>query len=292
MTLPRSDPPRAATQPRRRAPEGACDAHMHMLGGPSDADLWEGRVEDPAEHCSFDTYLTAYRAQMEALGLARTVVVQSILYGTDNSLAARAIAALGHDNARGIALITAGANDDTLDALARDGFEGVRVNRVHGGPLLWDDIEEMAPRLADRGLHVQLLLQAEAHLIDLAPRIAALPVPVVIDHMAWPDVAAGVDAPGFRALRDLLDRRKVWVKLSAAFRFGAAPFTATDAHVAALLEANPLHCLWGSDWPQIMLGDAVRGASGDLLDAFDRVCPDDEVRQAVLVDNPERLYGF
>ena len=292
MTLPRSAPPPAPAHPVHRAPDGACDTHIHILGGPSDAPLWEGRVEDPAEGWSFDLYLEGWRAQMDSLGIARTVIVQSILYGADNSLTARAIDALGRDTTRGIALVADDADDDDLDALGLDGFEGVRLNYVHGGILSWDGVEAMAPRLADRGLHVQMLLKAEDHLPDLAPRIAAMPVPVVLDHMAWPDLAAGVDAPGFRLLLDLVEQGHAWVKLSGLFRRCDVPFHAADAHVAALLAANPLRCLWGSDWPQIMLDGAHPATPASLLDAFDRVCPDAETRKAVLVDNPARLYGF
>jgi len=292
MTLPRSDPPLPATAPARRAPEGACDTHVHMLGAPSDARLWDGRVEDPAEGWNFRDYIAAYRAQMTTLGTTHTVIVQSILYGTDNGLAARTIDTLGRETTRGIGLVTDTATEDQLDDLQSEGFEGVRLNYVHGGVLSWDGVEAMAPRLADRGLHVQMLLQADRHMAELAPRIAAMPVPVVLDHLGWPDLSKGVDEPGFRALLDLMEHGHVWVKLSAPYRFCATPFEAADAHVAAMLAANPLRCLWGSDWPQIMLGGAKRGAAGALLDAFDRVCPDDEVRQAVLVDNPARLYGF
>lgn len=292
MSLPRSAPPLAPSRPGRRAPEGACDSHIHILGAPSDAPLWEGRAEDPAADWNYDDYLASWRAQMETLGISRTIVVQSILHGTDNGLTARALTALGHENARGIGLVPDDATDDVLDALAREGFEGVRLNYVHGGVLSWDGVEAMAPRLADRGLHVQMLLKAEDHLPELAARIAAMPVPVVLDHMAWPDLAAGVDAPGFRKLLDLVDQGRVWIKLSGVFRRCDAPFHDADAHVAALLAANPLRCLWGSDWPQIMLGGAHPATPGALLDAFDRVCPDADVRQAVIVDNPARLYGF
>ncbi|CTQ32905.1 amidohydrolase family protein [Jannaschia rubra] len=292
MTLPRSAPPPSATAPRRAAPPGACDTHVHILGGTSDGHLSPDRVEDPAEGWSYGDYLSAYRAQMAALGIERTVVVQSTLYGTDNTLTARAIDDLGRDCARGIGLVTDDATDGDLDHLSTAGFEGVRLNYVHGGVLSWDGVEAMAPRLADYGLHVQMLLMAHRHLEPLAPRIAAMPVPVVLDHIAWPDVTAGLEEPGFRCLLSLMEQGKVWVKLSGLYRHCAAPFDAVDGHVAALLEANPLRCLWGSDWPQIMLNGAARAEPGALLDAFDRVCPNDDVRQAVLVDNPERLYGF
>ncbi len=292
MSLPRSELPLPARPPTRRAPKGACDAHVHMLGGAGDAPLREGRVEDPVEGMTFDGYLAAYRKQMAALGIERTIVVQSILYGTDNSITARAVAALGRDRARGIALVPDGATNAELDALRPAGLVGVRLNYVHGGVLTWDGVEAMAGRLADRGLHVQMLLRADRHMTDLAPRIAAMPVPVVLDHFAWPDMAAAVDEPGFRALLALLEREQVHVKLSAPYRLAAAPFDRLDAHAHALLEANPERILWGSDWPQIMLGGATRIDGGAALDAFDRICPDDATRQAVLVDTPAHLYGF
>jgi predicted TIM-barrel fold metal-dependent hydrolase len=292
MTLPRSDPPPRPIAPSRRAPEGACDAHIHMLAASSEAQLWDGRVEDPAEGWTFENYLGAYAEVQAALGTSRTVVVQSILHGADNTLLGRAIETLGRETTRGIGLVTDEASDADLDALVSAGIEGVRLNYVHGGVLTWDGVEAMAPRLADRGLHVQMLLRAEDDLPALADRMRRLPVPVVLDHLAWPDLAAGVEASGFRLLRELLEARAVHVKLSALYRLCPPPFDAADAHVAALLEANPLRCLWGTDWPHIMLAGAEPGPVGAMLDAFDRVCPDDDVREIVLVRNPARLYGF
>ena len=290
MSPPRSAPPLDPTAPRRRAPDGACDTHIHMLAAPAEAPLYDARVEDPADGMDFDGYLDAYRAQMRALGMARTVVVQSILYGTDNAVTLRAVAALGRSVARAIVLVADDVTDAHLDALAAAGAVGVRLNYVHGGVLSWDGVEAIADRLAARGMHVQMLCNADRHMAELAPRIRALPVPVVLDHLAWPDVAAGPDEPGFRILRDLLAEGAAWVKLSGIYRLAPAPFEATDPFVAALIAANPARCLWGSDWPQIMLGDAARAPCGALLDAFDRVCPDEATRRAILSENPGRLY--
>ncbi|WGH78868.1 amidohydrolase family protein [Jannaschia ovalis] len=292
MALPRSAPPPDPIAPDRPAPAGTCDTHIHLLGAAGEAELWDKRAEDPADGWDFDAYLDAYRVQMAALGIERTVIVQSILFGTDNSLVARGIEALGRETTRGIGLVDDAASDADLDDLVAQGIEGVRLNYVHGGVLSWEGVEAMAPRLADRGLHVQMLLRADRHMADLAPRIRALPVPMVLDHIGWPDLAAGIDEPGFRALRDTLDHGNLWVKLSALYRHCPAPFDAADAHVAALLEANPLRCLWGSDWPHIMLGDARAAPAAVALDALDRVCPDDDTREAVLVRNPARLFGF
>lgn len=263
-----------------------------MLAAPHEAPLWDGRVEDPAEGWTFADHLAAYRDVQAALGTSRTVVVQSIIYGADNSLLTRTIDALGPERTRGIGLVTDAATEADLNGLVAAGIVGIRLNYVHGGVLTWDGVEALAPRLAARGLHVQMLLRADRHLTELADRIAALPVPVVLDHIAWPDLAAGPEEPGFRRLMDLVAAGDVHVKLSALYRHCPAPFDAADDHVRALLTANPGACLWGTDWPHIMLAGTSPGPVGAMLDAFDRVCPDDATRQAVLVHNPARLYGF
>jgi predicted TIM-barrel fold metal-dependent hydrolase len=70
------------------------------------------------------------------------------------------------------------------------------------------------------------------------------------------------------------------------------PYDACDELVAALVAANPERCLWGSDWPHLMLADADMPIAARLLDAFDRVVTDDATRQRILVENPAALFGF
>ena len=62
--------------------------------------------------------------------------------------------------------------------------------------------------------------------------------------------------------------------------------------MAALAEANPERCLWGSDWPHLMLGTAKTPDSGLLFEAFQRAVSGDALRNRILVDNPASLYGF
>lgn len=266
-----------------------------MLAATDEAPLWEGRVEDPAPGLGYADFMAAYRAQMEALGVTRTVVVQSILYGTDNSVTARAVADLraqeGFD-ARGIGLVTDAATDADLDRLVAQNLVGVRLNYVHGGVLSWKGVKAMAPRLASRGLHVQMLLNTHRHLVDLEDDIKALPVPVVLDHIGWPDLRLGPMEPGFQALLRLVGAGHVWVKLSGVYRLCPPPYAEVAPFVTALLRTGPEHCLWGSDWPHIMLADAGHPNGADLLDAFEAACPDARTWERVLVQNPARLYGF
>ena len=77
-------------------------------------------------------------------------------------------------------------------------------------------------------------------------------------------------------------------------------FTDAAPVMAALVAANPQRAVWGTDWPHI--GPHVAGApttviymphdNMDLLGLLGIALPDAAMRQAVLVDNPARLYGF
>lgn len=291
-TLPRALPPVSAPRaPDVPLPAGAVDTHVHMVAAPDDFPLWEGRAEDPAEG-SFDDWIALFETHLAALGLSRAVIVHSIFYGGDNSITLATVDRMGRDRARAICLVRDGVDDATLDRLAEAGCAGVRLNYVHGGILSWEGVKAMAPRLAARGMHVQMLMNAHRHMADLADDVRALPVPVVFDHMGWPDIAAGVDEPGFAALRAVVAEGHAWVKLSGLNRFGAWPSHATDPAVRALIDANPERCLWGSDWPHLMLADAPQPDAGDLLGALLRVATADTERRHILVDNPARLYGF
>lgn len=271
------------------APEGACDTHVHMLAGPDEYPLYDGRTEDTAT--SYADYLARYRAHLDALGISRGVIVHSIFYGTDMSVTARAVADMG-DGFKGIGLLPDGAPEAAFDQFADWQMKGVRLNYVHGGVLSWGGAKAMASALADRDMHIQMLMNADKHMAELAADIRELPVPVVFDHIGWPDIAAGASEGGFAALCDALRDGNAYVKLSGLYRLCDAPYDQVDELVAALVAANPERCLWGSDWPHIMLNGAQMPHASALWDAFHRVVTDNETRHRILVDNPAELYRF
>ena len=291
MDKPDALPPPQPEAPLFTAPDGACDSHVHMLADKSEFPLWHGRVENPAPGLRLEDFLTQYRSHLAHMGCSRGVIVHSILYGTDNAVTVAALDHLG-DGFRGIGLLPDSASEADLDQFANWNMAGVRLNYVHGGVLSWDGVQAMAPRLATRNLHVQMLMHAHLHLEDLAPRLSQMPVDVCFDHIGWPDLSLGVAHPGIQTLCRLLAQGQVWVKLSGLYRLCDAPYDATDAIVAALVAANPERCLWGSDWPHIMLNGAEMPRAARLLDAFHRVVTDDNTRRRILVDNPAHLYGF
>lgn len=288
--VPKAQMPPAPRAPKISAPDGACDAHVHLVGGP-EFDLWEHRVEDPAPGPDFDGWLDLYRRQLTCLGFARGVIVHSILYGTNNAVTIEAVRRMG-PGFRGVGLLPDDASEADLDDFAEHNITALRLNYVHGGVLSWAGARALAPRLADRGMHIQMLLNTHKHMEEIADDIPALGVPLVIDHFGWPDLRKGVQEPGFQRLLSLVAAGHVYVKLSAIYRLCPAPYDRGHAFVEALVAANPDRCLWGSDWPHLMLADASMPQAADLLDAFHEAVTQDAARQKVLVDTPAALFGF
>lgn len=290
--------PAASTAPSRDVPacafgdiEAGCDCHAHMIGDDPAFPLSPHRPEDPAPG-PLDFWLDQYRSHLAALGLSRGVIVHSMLYGLDNSITAEAVRRLGRDNFRAVGLVDSKVGDTRLDDMAERGFRGVRLNYVHGGVLDWAGTVALAPRLAAHDMHVQILLHSDRHMTELAPQLSRLCCEVVIDHMGWPNMAVGPREEGFEQLLALLADDRIWLKLSGLYRFADTPYYAADRFIRRALSANPERCIWGSDWPFIMLGGVQRPQAGELAAALLRTVPEQPLRQAVLGDNPARLFGF
>ena len=267
-------------------PSGAVDCHAHVFGRPDKYPFSPRRPYTPPP-----VFLEDYLAMHEALGVERGVIVQSGVHGTDNAALVDAIATRP-DRLRGIALIASSTSDDELRRLAAGGVVGFRSNLVAKTGVQLDEARSLAARVAGLGWHVQFLLDAE-QFPDLDRVLGGFPTEVVIDHMGRPDVAAGVEAPGFQALIRLLKSGKGWAKLSAPYRTSLAgsPYADLRPFAQALVEAAPDRLVWGTDWPHVMLPPPVPN-TGDLCDELPAWVPDEGLRNRILVSNPERLYGF
>jgi predicted TIM-barrel fold metal-dependent hydrolase len=61
----------------------------------------------------------------------------------------------------------------------------------------------------------------------------------------------------------------------------------------AMIAAAPDRCVWGTDWPHPSRWQPEDVPDdGVLLDRLGDWAPAAAQRQAILVDNPARLYGF
>ena len=272
--------------PRWRAPAGAADCHFHIFGPQARYPLSPGRAYTPLEATMAD-----YARVAGPLGLERFVVVQPSIYGTDNSCSLDAVATWGQHRARAVAVIDDGFDTPALQRLQAAGVRGVRFNAVSGNGTPLDQLATLARHAAPFGWHIQLYLYSEA-LLDLAPQLAALPVPVVIDHMGQVATGKGTTHSEFQALLRLLGSGRAWVKL-CGYRSSSAghPFDDAADQARALIAAAPERCVWGTDWPHPNFFGTMPDA-GELFDLLGEWAPDDATRRRILVDNPAALYGF
>ena len=278
--------------PTGQVPDGACDTHLHIFGETDRFPLAAGTTEAPAPGNLRD-WVSRLKAHFDRLGLTRGVIVHSVVYAEDNSLTAEAMRLLGADAFRGVALVRPDITERELDELHGAGFRGVRLNLSFTGALTLDGLEALAPRLAARNWHVLVNLPRYVglDLSEILDRLTALPLRVVLDHYGYPDLEAGPKAAGFERVLRLLESGRIWVKLSASYRQCAAPYTALDPFVQAMVATNPDALLWASDWPHVRWSGAMPD-NATQLDALFRQVPEAAHRRRILVDNAARLYGF
>src|SRR5882724_3597742 len=135
-------------------PAGACDCHTHIHGDPGKFPFFAGRVYTP------ETALPEEMAALhQALRMQRVVIVTPSVYGTDNSATLYGMKARGAD-ARGVAVIDDKTPEQELDALARAGVRGIRLNLATGGaadPATGRSrFERAVGRVKRRNWHVQM----------------------------------------------------------------------------------------------------------------------------------------
>ena len=143
-----------------------------------------------------------------------------------------------------------------------------------------------------------MVIYFEADILDeMREFIAALPVPVVVDHMGRPDVRQGPDGDDMRAFRSLLDSREdIWFKATCPDRLDARLeggmgdlWDNFAAAVAPLVADYPDRALWGTDWPHPNMQDEIPD-DGHIVDMIPRIAPTPELQHKLLVTNPMRLY--
>lgn len=285
LTSPPIDEPRT---PARPLPPGSCDAHCHVFGPFDRYPLPDDRSFTPALASE-----PALRRWHDRFGFARCVLVQSQGHGFDPRPMLDALRA-GAGRYKGVALVRPSDTDAQLAALDAAGVCGARVNFLAhlGGRPDADAVRTLAARIRPFGWHLALHMSG-SDIVDYAPLIRSLDARIVIDHMARPDLAGGPDGPAMTALRGLIDRGGVWVKLSGADRLSrtGAPFHDALPIARSLATHAPERVLWGSDWPHVNLHAAMPD-DGDLVDLIADIVPDEANRTRLLVTNPAALFGF
>ncbi len=285
-------------------PSGTCDCLTHIFGDPSRYPMAPERPYTP-ELAS----LSELRAVHQALRVDRVVLVQTTVYGTDNSCMLDSLSQLG-ERARGIAVIDHDLSQSALDDFHAAGVRGIRTNLETVG-IFDPDVARRrfisaVEQLRDRkGWHIQIftrlsVIEALHDLVDQSP------VPVCFDHFAGTPAQGGMAENGFASVCDLLRSNKIYVKVSAPELVSKQRPDYPDVLplAKALIATNRNRILWASHWPHPDSGrEGVRRPATDVtplrqiddgyvFNLMPLWAPDPDDLHAILVENPARLYGF
>lgn len=280
-------PPKPQRRPKRPFPRGATDCHAHVFGPQAQYPLL------PATHFTpHECPLSSYVAMLRNLGCERAVLVQPSVYGTSNAAIEDALRAREFD-LRAIAVVAPDVSDAELLRLHELGFRGVRINTASATRgLSLADAPRLAERLAPLGWHMQFYANFREQ-PEVEAILAGLKIPIVIDHFGRIRTEDGLQAPAFEAVLRLLRREHCHAKLMGPYfvssQFPHYPDLLPFAR--AMIDAAPERVLWGTDWPHAS-ARALMPDTADLADMLIDWAGDEATLRRILVDNPQRLYGF
>jgi 2-pyrone-4,6-dicarboxylate lactonase len=275
-------------QPKFRPPPLACDAHCHVFGPAakfpfaSDASYWPP-----------DSPFEGLQRLHKILGFERAVIVHASCHGSDMRVTLDAIKR-SKGAYRGTAIIDESVSEEDFKHMHDGGIRGVRFNFVKhlGGRPDMSFFTRTIERIRPLGWHLILHLDSQ-DLVEFGGTLKALPLPVVIDHMARVRAGDGLQQQPFKVLLDFMKSENAWVKVCGAERVSSKgpPFDDAVPFARALIEAAPDRILWGTDWPHPNVGKHMPN-DGDLVDLFPLMAREPQLQRKILVDNPARLYGF
>ena len=280
-------------KPVFRAPEYACDSHVHILGNPQKYLFAEGNDRS--------TYKTAfpedYLSLQKIMGLERVVFVQLGAYGTNNSCQLDAASYFGLKNARVVAVINENTiTDRQLQDLHDKGTRGLRVRLSSSQPLLPGLAEKMLTVLQklenlikNTGWFLDIMF-TDWLIYELYHDLKKLRVPYIFPHYGMNRACNGIGSSSFQALLSLMKDGFCWVKLSGPNRLSVHPTYADMVKLGrTIYETAPNRVLWGSDYPHT---NSVGDDTIKMFNMFKSIVPDKEDIQRIMVENPAVIFDF
>ena len=274
-------------KPKLKAPQGACDTHIHLFGP---ASKYQFASDSP--YAAQDALPETLFALQNTLGLSTAVIVSPGGYGRNYTMLADVLAKYP-DRFRGIALMPDDVPSSEFDRLGKLGVRGLRmISEKRGGHLPHFNLETAA-RAHEHGWHVQFYPHG-TDIVDYADRLLSLLNDIVLDHFASIPAAGGVDQPAVKAVLRMLDSGRVWLKLSGPMRctLENVPYLSVTPLARTFVKYAPERMVWGSDWPHVNMNNRAMPNDGDLLDLMLEWVPDETIRNRILAQNAKTLYGF
>ncbi|KAM0418745.1 hypothetical protein ACHAPT_012343 [Fusarium lateritium] len=292
--------------------EQAGDSHIHVIDP-------ERFPMDPDRDYTPKSATSANAAEFQkSRGIKHAVVVLPSVYGTNNSVLLDALKTF-KGQYRGVAVIDPDQiGQDELDMMHEAGVRGLRVNL--NAETTTEEIVSTVIKNAKvakaRNWVVQLWIPINAY-VELLPIVPDLGVTVVADHFAHAQVGSKTNIsantfdpysnPGFREVVDLVQRRLLYVKISAPYQNSKQAPLYEDMRLVAetLIEAGPDMVVYASDWPHTSSKEGNAEAGGRLVPqgyrdindaALAEIVKDwagsDAQIQRLFVDNPRRLWQW
>jgi 2-pyrone-4,6-dicarboxylate lactonase len=283
-------PKRNPSKAKFKLPAGACDTHLHVYGPFDRYPLVAERGYDPDPHSTLDDYLRTHRA----LGLERAVIVTGSGNGTNNRITLDALRRM-NGKFKGLALLDPAISESELLQLKEGGFSGFRIKGNGRGGLSFDQSKKMIERTAGFNWHVEFMSQSMAEVIDTVPFLNSLKVPYMFDHVAHAEPHMTSKDHEFKELlRILKNEEQAWINLYSFYQLseaGPPDYSDMIGVVQAIVANRSNNIVWGSNWPHGGVSVPIPD-DGDLLDFLLAAAPDEKTRNAILADNPARLYGW
>ncbi len=241
----------------------------------------------------YDATIEDYQVEMKKNGIIHAVVVQPSFLGTDNSYMCE-ILERHPQMLRGIAVVEPSVSEDELDALQKSGVVGIRLNLDGLALPAFDDGHW--PRLLDsiRRRDWQIEIHREGRdLPQLIDPLLDAGINVVVDHFGRLDDDLGIEDPGFKHILEKGASRRLWVKLSGAYRNGSDGRGFASAPKAAQLLLRHLgadRLVWGSDWPHTRHESYITVER--MKSEFEKWVPSQEERELIGGKTALRLFKF
>ena len=234
-----------------------------------------------------------YGHVMKTYGIRHAILSQpNSGYGGDNSYILDTIAKGRAGRFKGMAIIPHDIDLAALRKLKDQGIVGAALNPPFDGVEYYKNARGLFANLAELDMFVQIQADPD-QLFAFLPWIEEIAVKVVFDHCGRPNVEAGLDQPGFKAMLGLAKSGRVTIKIGGYPKYSRRPYPFEDTwpYVHAILDAfTPQQCMWGSDWPFLRVPE--RQDLGPLIALIETFVPKAADRHAVFWETPRRLYDF
>ena len=280
-------PDRNPKKPKLKAPPNACDTHIHLFGPAA-----KYPFADDSPYTARDALPEHFFALQDVLGLSTGVIVSPGGYGRNYAMLADVLAKYPK-RFRGIALVRDDIPKAELKRLTSLGVRGMRMMSHARGQHVPNYSKEIAARVHEHGWHIQFYPHG-TDITEYADKLLELKNQIVLDHFASIPAEGGTDQPAVKAVLRMLDSGKVWLKLSGPMRCTQqnVPYSSVTPLAHLFVKHAPERMVWGSDWPHVNLDGREMPNDGDLLDLMLEWVPDAAVRNRILSQNANKLYGF